>query len=85
MEENNMQAELIDSLASTIQNKIILPAEENTTFLHGAIDQVNERISILEGTSSALTAALSRTKTAVSISLVVIAVLAVIQVIILFR
>ncbi|MDF9408560.1 hypothetical protein L7E55_09340 [Pelotomaculum isophthalicicum JI] len=85
MEENSVQAELIDSLASTIQNKIILPAEENTSFLHCAIDQVNERISILEETSSALTAALNRTKLAVSISLLGIAVLAVIQVIIFFR
>lgn len=85
MAENSIQAELIDSLASTIQNRIINPAEENTSFLHCAIDQANERISILEETSSALTAALNRTKLVVSISLLGIAVLAVIQAIVFFR
>ncbi|MCG9969189.1 hypothetical protein L9W92_14265 [Pelotomaculum terephthalicicum JT] len=85
MTENNKQAALIDSLADTIKTRIILPAEENTSFLHGEIERVNERISFLEETLSALTSALSRTKLAVSISLLGVAVLAVIQVIIFFR
>jgi len=85
MEQINKQAEIVDSLASTIQSKIILPVEENASFLHCAVDQINERISFLEETSSALTAAHNRTKLMASISVLGLAILVVIQIIIFFK
>jgi len=85
MAEINSKSELVDSLASTIQSKIILPAEENASFLHCAVDRINERISCLEETSLALIAIYNRTKLMASISVLGLAMLAVIQIIIFFK
>lgn len=85
MKEINKQFELVDSLASTIQNKIILPAEENISLLHNEISQVEKRISLLEETAAALAAAYKQIKLAASISILGLAILAIIQISILLN
>lgn len=76
------QAALVDSLASSIQSKIIHPAEENISFLHSEVNQLNERILLLEETTAALTAAHHRTKLTAAIAVLGLAILSVIALII---
>lgn len=80
----NQQAAVIGSLASTIQNKIILPAEEHASSLNKALAQADERISRLEETTASLNTSLARIKLAALLSLLVVAALAVSQAIIVF-
>lgn len=80
----SQQAAVIGSLASTIQNKLILPAEENASSLNKALAQANERISRLEETTASLNAALARIRLAALLSLLGVAALAISQAIIVF-
>jgi len=77
---NNKQDELVSSLASTIQGKIILPAEEKSAALNYALIEVNERIDYLEKRLSALSAAHSRIKVITAVSVLGLAVLAAVQI-----
>lgn len=59
----------VSALATTIQGKIILPAEEKTTALKSAINEASARIDALEKTLSVLSLAHRRTKVIAVISL----------------
>jgi len=74
------QNELVNALASTIQGKIILPAEEKAAALNYALIELNERIDYLEKRLSALSAAHSRTKVIAAISVLGLTVLAAVQI-----
>lgn len=80
-ESADQQAELVSALASTIQGKIMLPAEEKTAALKDAVNEANERIDLLEQTLSALTTAHRRTKTMTIISLLGLLILFAVQMI----
>ncbi|MDD4168836.1 MAG: hypothetical protein PHD36_01005 [Desulfotomaculaceae bacterium] len=62
IEPADQRAEIVSALASTIQGKIMMPAEEKTATLKDAINQANERIDYLEQKLFTLTTAHGRTK-----------------------
>ncbi|OPX84166.1 MAG: hypothetical protein A4E53_03942 [Pelotomaculum sp. PtaB.Bin104] len=61
--------EIVCALATTIQGKIILPAQEKTAALKYAVNETNERIDFLENTIAELAVAHSRTKAMAVISI----------------
>ncbi|MDD3652911.1 MAG: hypothetical protein PHO01_01815 [Desulfotomaculaceae bacterium] len=75
------RAEIVNALASTIQEKIMLPAEEKTSTLKYAINEANERIDHLEHTLFNLTTAHRRTKAMAVISLLGLLILFTVQMI----
>ncbi|OPY56876.1 MAG: hypothetical protein A4E55_01907 [Pelotomaculum sp. PtaU1.Bin035] len=80
-EISDKQVELVNSLASTIQDKIMLPAGEKAAIINYSIDEINEKILYLEKALSGLAAAHNRTKTMAVISILGLAILAAIQII----
>lgn len=62
MVESKEQTALIQSLASTIQDKIIMPAEENTAGLQSELALTNEKVAALEKNLTELQKSLRKTQ-----------------------
>jgi|GEM_PF-6685758 len=61
IENLTIQSELVNSLASTIRERIVAPAEGRVDSLSHEINEIKGRLALLERESASLAAAHSRT------------------------
>lgn len=74
-EKRQSHLELVESLASSIQKKLVKPAEGRLETVHCEIRDLSERVGVLEQKLALLTARHGRTRLLTCVSLVAVALL----------